>query len=87
MYSLPEHFIKEHNLEVIYQFPVMYSGWECDYNGWVVEEIASKERKIVLSNHNTLYFADIKEIEECIDEYQDVINKTKKALELLKNDC
>lgn len=65
----------------IMTFPVMYSGWECDSSAWVVD--ADGEKKIVMTNHGTPYFSTVAELEGLISGYQQTINETQEAIEMV----
>jgi hypothetical protein len=66
----------------LYEFPVMHSGWEMDSKGWVVE-LADGRRAILLANHGVEYLAKPSELHELIEEYQQAISATRKALGIL----
>jgi hypothetical protein len=63
-------------------FKVMFSGWECDDDGWVVE---LKDGRVVpvLSSHCALYIADLDELHEKLAEYQEVATDTEKAIRMV----
>lgn len=69
-------------VRTLLEFPVMYSGWECDYVGWVKER-ADGSRVIVLTNHGTPYEASPQELRYCMAKYQDALDKSQDALDLL----
>lgn len=69
--------------EVVYEFPVLYEAWECDYKGYVVKK--NNKNKLVLSSHGRLYFAKNNELETKIKEYKNAIEKSKKGLQLVYN--
>lgn len=66
-------------MKKIYEFPVMWSGWELDDKGWVALDDSGK-KIIVLSNHGTEYVASIDDLHEKIRKYKTVIEATEKAL-------
>jgi len=66
---------------VLYKFPVLHEAWEIDYEGWVVEDAG--ERKLVLSNHTTKYFASPKELEDKMNEYRAALIKSATALSMV----
>ena len=67
--------------KVVFKFPIFHHGWEGDEWGYVIEKEGS--RNIWLSNHNKLYVASVKELEQKLAEYTKVIFDTKKAITLL----
>jgi hypothetical protein len=68
--------------EIVFSFPVMYSGWECDEIGHVVKAVGTEELKIALSNHGNFSIVNIDELFEKIDEYRYAIVKTEKAIKM-----
>jgi hypothetical protein len=73
-------YFKKNNLEVLYEFKILYCGWECDEDGWVVKNKTTKKCSIIRTNHGTPYIADTHELENKIEEYQRCINSTQLAL-------
>ena len=67
----------------IYSFTVLWKGWECASAAWIIER-PDGSRYLVMTDHGSPYMADPNELVERIAEYQDVINQTNKALEILK---
>ena len=63
-------------------FPVAHLGWECDSKGYVVKD-AKGEVYLILTSHGGFYLADKEELIEKLSEYQEWIDKTKAALNLL----
>jgi hypothetical protein len=64
------------------KFPILYSGWESDADGWVVE--VGGDRKLVMTNHGDAYFADVEEVKSLIESYYRAINASVKALDMVK---
>ena len=60
---------------------VLWSGWECDDSAWVVEE--NNQKRLVASNHGSLYFEDAQFLENKIKEYHDAITNSIRLLRLL----
>lgn len=71
--------------EVIYAFDVMFVGWECDPKGWVVKD-SDGVKYAVLTNHGTPYIAEPIELRRMISEYEQVIEQTNKALQILNQE-
>ena len=66
----------------IFEFEVLYSGWEGDNEGWVMEN-PDGTRWIKMTSHGTEYEADPMELTLKAEEYMYAIKNTRKALELL----
>jgi hypothetical protein len=66
----------------VFQFPVLWEGWEIDSKGWVAER-EDGTRALILTNHGSEYEADPEILEDRIAEYQRVIVETQKALSML----
>lgn len=68
---------------LLHTFQRAFPGWECDEEGWIVE--IKGERKLVLSSHGGLYFADDKnELEGDLERYKSLIDGAEKAITYLK---
>ena len=59
--------------KTLFEFPVMYSGWECDGKGWVKERKDGK-RVIVLTNHGSEYEANQQEVTDLMATYQNALD-------------
>lgn len=70
-------------MKKIYEFPVMWAGWELDDKGWVALDDNGK-KVIVLSNHGSEYIASIDELQEKIKRYKATIKVTEKAIEMVR---
>ena len=57
---------------------VLWSGWECDAKAWLVND--NGEKKIVVTDHGTPYFAEPNFLEEKIKLYQKTIEDTQNML-------
>lgn len=68
--------------KIIFNFPVYYSGWECDYEGWIMEDTDGK-KFIKLTNHGEPYVASTQELESFIKDYLGAITAMEKAIKLL----
>jgi len=69
--------------KLLNKFDVYYTGWECDSEGFVVEDVKTKKQLIMLSNHGSLYIASQKELNSMLDEYKDIYKQTKELFEKL----
>lgn len=72
---------KKKPAKILYEFKLLWCGWECDSRGYVVEQ--DEKIFVVLTNHGEFYRANKKELEEKIKEYEQTIEDTKYALSLL----
>ncbi len=69
------------NAKLLLEFPILYSGWEIDNIGWVIED--QKIVKLILTSHGGPYVATPKDLKEKIEEYKAALAKTEKALNML----
>lgn len=60
---------------------VLWSGWECDDKAWLVND--NGQKKIVMTNHGSAYFAEKDALIEKIKEYEDTIKATQDMLNAL----
>lgn len=60
------------------EFPVLYSGWECDHTAFVYDY--KGQLFLILSNHGAPYIADLSDLREKIEEYEEVLAASRKAL-------
>ncbi len=65
-------------VKVLFEFPVLYQGWECDNIGYLV--LDGNKKRIVMSSHGCNFFPKNKVIEEKMKEYRNAIRLTKIAL-------
>lgn len=70
--------------KMIFEFPVLWEGWECDSTAWVMEE-ADGTRWLKMTNHGGQLRCEPAAIHERIAEYERVIAESRKALDLLHN--
>lgn len=77
--------------KIIKEFPILYSGWELDNVGYVVEherivrKNVNEKRKVsfALSGHGVFQLVDSNDfVMEKIEEYQKALSTTRVALEL-----
>lgn len=79
------HEIDGIRYHILKKFPIMYSGWECDADGWIAENCNNGERVIIMTNHGQKYIADVSELHAHIAEYREAINDTNAALAMLSS--
>jgi hypothetical protein len=77
-----EKKIEEKYGKVISKFPVHRHEWEMDGYGYIVEN--KNGRNIILTDHGNPYTSNINELESLVASYKDVIQKTERAMFLLK---
>lgn len=82
MKDKPSSVPQANPLKKIFEFPVLWDGWECDSKAWVAER-QDGSRCIIMTDHGGEYEANPKEVRDRIAEYQSVIAKSEKALEML----
>lgn len=75
-----ENLLKED--KIIFTFPVLWCGWECDGTARVMEKDDST-RYLQMTNHGAPYVAETQELKSKIEYYKSVIQDSEKALELL----
>lgn len=68
--------------KILYEFEIMWVGWEIDSKGWIVQ-CDDNTKRIVMTNHCTPYFATENDLISKIKDYQGAIDNTKKAIEIL----
>jgi len=68
--------------KVILRFDILWSGWECDYYGWIVETKDGK-RIAISTDHGFLVEIDSKFLCEKITMYKAVAKETEKAVLML----
>ena len=71
------------NFVTLSNFPVAHVGWECDSNGYIVEDYDTKERFVVLTNHGAPYIAEAQELHSKLIEYEDLASDLRYALDIL----
>ncbi len=69
--------------EVLFTFPVLYTGWELDEKGYVVKA-PDDSTLLVMSSHGRFYVAEANELREKLAEYETAILASRKALALLE---
>ena len=77
-----ENKIEEKYGEIISIFPIHRHEWEMDGYGYIVEN--KNGRDIILTDHGNPYISNIKELESLLVSYKNIIQKTERAMFLLK---
>ena len=67
---------------VVHYFEVLYSGWECDGMAWVIDMEGTK--KLIMTNHGSMYEAELSELQGLLKYYAETMQETQKAVDLLK---
>jgi hypothetical protein len=78
--SVPSHI--PNYKRTLLTFPVLWAGWECDDEGWVVE-LKDGSRALVMSSHCHESIVEPGRLQEKIAEYEEAAHASKKALALL----
>ena len=74
--------VNDKEFKAIDMCDVLWSGWECDYYAWVVED--EGEKKLVTSDHGHRSFSDKEFLINKIKEYEKAIEDSKRLISLLK---
>lgn len=73
------------SLPVLFEFNFLYSGWELDYIGYIVEYCGCK--RLVASDHDGLYLVPKDEsvtyLKGFLIDYKNAIEKTSTAIDIL----
>lgn len=77
-----ENKIEQKYGEIISSFPIHRHEWEMDGYGYIVEN--KNGRDIILTDHGNPYISNIKELESLLVSYKNIIQKTERAMFLLK---
>jgi hypothetical protein len=74
--------------KVVFQFDVLYAGWDCDSIAEVMER-PDGSRYLRMTNHDAPYEADVQQVLDKITEYEKAIAESQWAIRLLKgeSDC
>lgn len=75
---------KRNMAKMIFEFPVLWEGWDCDSTAWVMEE-PDGTRWLMMTNHGDKFRCNPAALAERIAEYERVIGETRKAMDLLHN--
>ena len=67
---------------VLFEFEILYSGWECDGKAWVVG-FTDGSKGLVRTDHTTLYIAKPLSIQADIERYEQILSDCEMALALL----
>jgi len=83
---LSDHEMIEDNasIQVLKTIPVLWAGWECDEEAWVVD--INNKPYLVHSSHGSFYFTAKELLVEKLKEYQQTILDTNAALAILTKD-
>lgn len=71
------------NRKVIYRFKRLWSGWELDTTGEIIER-ENGTRAIILTNHGRPYLASEEELRDDLVKYRTALADTQTALDILK---
>jgi hypothetical protein len=68
---------------VVYEFPILYQGWDMDDVGWITKNKYGSKR-ILSTNHGRVIELDDRDLLEKISQYNSAIEETVMALDILK---
>lgn len=77
-----EDFLRIKKLKLLYQFTILYKGWEMDNIGYIVKD-QHNNNLILLTSHGNFYFGKKNQLEEKLSEYEKVVKDTHQALVFL----
>lgn len=69
--------------KIIHKFRIFYYDWEMDNYGYVVND--GTKNKLITTNHGKLEEFDLDFLFHKIKEYENVIEQTKKAIQIFEN--
>lgn len=69
--------------KIVFAFPALYQGWECDPYGYIVRGASDGLMKLVLTSHGSPYFGKASEADALINSYESAISLTRRALSIL----
>ena len=70
--------------KLIFEFAVLWKGWECDSVAWVMER-PDGTRYLRMTSHGAEYDAEVTVLNERIAEYEKVLVESRKVLALLSH--
>jgi hypothetical protein len=66
----------------LYEFPVLWAGWEMDNKGWIAEK--DGQRVIIMTSHGGEYVGTEAELAERMEQYRLALEATQRAVGMLK---
>ena len=66
--------------DIVFEFDIMYKGWECDDKGCIVLDRKTKKYKIYGTNHSHLCELPLEFLIDKIEEMSNCITDTTKAI-------
>lgn len=73
---------QQNKMKKLYEFPILWSGWELDEKGWVALD-NSGQKVIILTNHGAEYVASIDDLQKHLQRYKEATEATKKAIKMV----
>lgn len=73
---------RQQKMKKLYEFPVLWSGWELDEKGWVALD-NSGQKVIILTNHGAEYVASIDDLQKHLLRYKEATEATEKAIKMV----
>lgn len=74
---------RQQKMKKLYEFPVLWSGWELDEKGWVALD-NSGQMVIILTNHGAEYVASIDDLQKHLLRYKEASEATEKAIKMMQ---
>jgi uncharacterized protein YlzI (FlbEa/FlbD family) len=68
--------------EILYEFKIMYEGWQLDEIGYVVK-MENGKKAIVETDHGMPVLSSIQNLQDKIKEYESAIKGTQKAIKIV----
>ena len=78
-----KEYLDTNNLTLIKSFPVLWEGWECD-DKWYLCKDQSGKNVLVITHHNDPRIGGVYELEDKLENYRYVIEKTEEILKELE---
>ena len=61
--------------KIVFCFDRAFPAWECDSKGWIIEDNLN-HKSLILTNHGTMYFGKIEELDEDLKRYTKLFTDT-----------
>ena len=78
-----DQFLQKNQLTLIKSFPVLWEGWECD-SEWYLTQNSNGDKILVVSDHSSLRIGQAYELEDKLEHYREVIEKTEEIMKELE---
>lgn len=68
---------------VLSTISMLWEGWECDSESWIIQVQATDARHLVMTSHGRVYIASEKELQDQIETNLAIVEEQQAALALL----